>query len=185
MIAPPPPPFAARLLVSICCPRRDRRFVMGDLEAEYELRGRPDGWYWRQALRSAGALLVMGARRGDWEYGLFAVMLAAAGPALLMEAWWSFVLSHVPLKVGPARSADFVVISLGVTALLSLGAGIICTLRGLVWAIPAAWVFALLGQAAVHNLVPAWFAPATLATATLALAAGAWLRRNFDGGQLA
>ena len=128
---------------------------------------------------------MMGARRGEWEYGLFAVMLAAAGPSIVMEAWWSFVLSHIPLKAGDVRGADFVVLSLALSALLSFGAGMICTVRGLLWALPVAWTFVLLSHAAVHNLAPAWFAMATLAAVTLSLVAGAWVRRTFDGGQLA
>jgi hypothetical protein len=179
------PPLFPRALLRLCCPARDRVYVVGDLDAEFQLRGCPAAWYWRQAIRSAGAVAVMGARRGDWEYALFAVMLAAAGPVIVMESWWSFVLSHVPLKAGPVRGADFIVISLALSALLSFGAGIICTLRSLLWGIPAAWVFTLLAHAAVHNLVPAWFSMATLATVTVSLAAGAWLRRIFDRGQLA
>jgi hypothetical protein len=102
-----------------------------------------------------------------------------------MEAWWSFLLSHVPLKAGIVRGADFAIASLAVTALLSVGAGMICTARGLAWAVPTAWAFALLAQAAVHNAAPPWFAATTLAASTIALAAGACLRRIFDGGQLA
>ena len=179
------PPMLAEWLVRAACPARDRRFVLADLEAEYELRGGPALWYWRQAVRSAPALAVMGARRGDWEYALLAVMLASAAPAIFMEAWWSFLLSAIPLKADIVRGADFAILSVAITALLSVGAGIICTVRGLFWAIPAAWIFALLGQAAVHNSAPTWFGAATLAAATVALAAGAWLRRIFDGGQLA
>jgi hypothetical protein len=126
----------------------------------------------------------MGARRGDWQYGLFAVMLASAAPAIFMEAWWSFILSHVPLKVGAVRGADFAAISLAITALLSAGAGMICTARGLLWAIPAAWTFALLAQAAANNLAPTWFGAATLAASAAAMILGAFLRRFFDGGQL-
>jgi hypothetical protein len=175
--------MAAEWLVRVCCPRRDRAFVLGDLEAEYELRGSPAGWYWRQAVRSAGALIVMGARRGDWEYSLFAVMLATAAPALLMEAWWSFLLSQVPLKAGVVRGTDFAAVSLTVTAMLCVGAGVICTTRGLRLAIPAAWAFALLGQAAVHNLIPAWLGVATLPTVAVALSGGAWLRQVLEGGK--
>jgi hypothetical protein len=178
------PPILARALLRLCCPPRDRIYVVGDLDAEYELRGRPSGWYWRQAIRSSGALVMMGARRGDWEYGLFAVMLASAGPAIFMDAWWSFILSHVPLKVGAVRGADFAAISLAITALLSFGAGMICTVRGLLWAIPTAWLFALLGQTAVHTLAPAWFGAATLAAAAAAITLGAWIRRILEGGQL-
>jgi hypothetical protein len=160
------PPILARALLRLCCPPRDRIYVVGDLDAEYELRG------------------MMGARRGDWEYGLFAVMLASAGPAIFMDAWWSFILSHVPLKVGAVRGADFAAISLAITALLSFGAGMICTVRGLLWAIPTAWLFALLGQTAVHTLAPAWFGAATLAAAAAAITLGAWIRRILEGGQL-
>jgi hypothetical protein len=177
------PPILARTLLRVCCPARDRNYVLGDLDAEYELRGCPSAWYWRQALRSSGALVMMGARRGDWEYGLFAVMLASAGPAIFMEAWWSFILSHVPLKVGAVRGADFAAISVAISALLSFGAGMICTVRGLLWAIPAAWLFALLAQAAVHNLAPTWFGAATLAVCSAAIILGACTRRIFEGGQ--
>jgi hypothetical protein len=178
------PPILARALLRLCCPPRDRIYVVGDLDAEYELRGRPSAWYWRQALRSSGVVVMMGARRGDWEYGLFAIMLASAGPAIFMEAGWSFILSQVPFKVDSVRGADFAAISLAVTALLSFGAGMICTIRGLLWAVPTAWLFTLLAQAAVHNIAPTWFAAATLAAAAAAIILGAVTRRILEGGQL-
>ena len=96
--------------------------------------------------------------------------------------------SHVPLKADAMRHADFAAISLAVTAVLALCAGMICTRRGLRLAIPLAWMFVLLGQAAVHNVVPAWFCGATLATVAVALTAGAWVRHIFDkpsGGKFA
>jgi hypothetical protein len=153
---------------------------MGDLDAEFAVRGGPAGWYWRQALGSVGALVTMGMRRSDWEYSLLAIFVASAAPAVLMESWWSFVLSHVPLKADEMRHSDFAVISLALTAVLALCAGTICTRRGLRLAIPAAWMFVLLGQGAVHNIVPAWFCGASLATVALALTAGAWVRHFFD-----
>jgi hypothetical protein len=179
------PPWAPEILLRVCCPRADRVFVLGELNAEFARRGCPAGWYWRQALRSVAPLLALGARRGDWEFGLFAVMLAAAGPTLCMEAGWSFILSHVPLKADAVRGVDFAAVSLAFTVLFSVGAGMICTVRGLFWAIPAAWVFSLLAQAAVHNSVPVWFGAATLGTVTGALLGGAWLRRWFEGGKVA
>ena len=75
-------------------------------------------------------------------------------------------------------------LSLAVTMVLGFGAGVICTTRGLLWAIPAAWVFALLAQTAVHNLAPVWLGAATLAAIAAAMTLGACLRRYFDGGQL-
>src|SRR5262249_36233828 len=174
-----------RLLIRLCCPSRDRMYVLGDLDAEYELRGCPPAWYWRQAIRSAGALVILGARRGDWEYELFAVLVAAAGPPLLMEAWWSFVLSHVPLKAGDVRGTDFVVLSLALTTVLSFRAGMICTVGGLCRAIPTAWLVALLAESAVHNLAPPWFGMTTREAMTASLVAGALVRRIFDRGQVA
>jgi hypothetical protein len=90
------------------------------------------------------------------------------------------VLSHVPLKADAVRHDDFAVISLAVTAVLAVFAGTICTRRGLRLAIPVAWMFVLLGEAAVHNVVPAWFCGASLATVALALTVGAWVRHIFD-----
>jgi hypothetical protein len=173
------PPVVAEWLVRICCPQRDREFVLAELETEFALRGAPSGWYWREAARSAPALLIMGARREDWECSLFAVLLAAAGPALLTEAWWSFVLRQVPLRAGELRGADFAVLSLAMTLVFSLNAGVLCRLRSLVWAIPAAWIFTLLGEAAAHHSTPWWLGAAAVATGSMGLAAGAWLRKTF------
>jgi hypothetical protein len=178
------PPAAAEWLVRVCCPARDREFVLAELEAEFVVRGSAAGWYWRQAAQSAPALLGMGARREEWECGLLAVLLAAAGPALLTEAWWSFLLRQVPLRAGEWRGADFAMFSLAMTALLSFGAGMICSVRSLIWALPAAWIFTLLGLAAAHNSTPWWLGPATLAMGSLGLAAGAWLRKTSDGGRV-
>ena len=182
------PPVLATCLLRIACPPRDLPYVLGDLEAEFELRGAPVRWYWSQALRSVGDLAMMGMRRSDWEYSLLAIFLASAAPAVLMESWWSFVLSQVPLKADAMRHSDFAAISLALTAVLALCAGTICTTRGLRLAVPVAWIFVLLGQAAVHNIVPVWFCGASLVTVALALITGAWVRHIFDkpsGGTLA
>ena len=140
-------------------------------------------WFWSQAARSVGALAMMGLRRHDWEYSLFAIVLAAAAPAVLMEAWWIFLLSAVPLKADIVRGGDFILVSLALTATLGLFAGALCTVRGLLLAIPAAWVVALLGQAAVRSITPGWFAGATLIALALALSAGACVRHIFDKPQ--
>ena len=182
------PPKIAGWLVRMSCPPRDLPYVLGDLDAEYALRGGPNWWYWRQAIRSAGQLAMLGMRRADWEYSLLAVFAASAAPAVLMEGWWGFVLRHVPLKADVVRQADFAVISLALSAAVALFAGATCTRRGLRLAVPAAWMFALLGQAAAHNRVPGWFCGADMATVGLALTAGAWVRGRFDrpsGGRLA
>src|SRR3954453_21344540 len=142
------PPRPARWLLWVACPAADFDDVAGELNAEYFAYVLPERgarkarrWYWRQALRSVGALTTMGLRRTDWECGLLAVLLAGAGPALVMEAWWSWVLSLVPLKADIVRGGDYVLASVALTAALSFLAGVLCTTRGLLLAIPAGWVF--------------------------------------------
>jgi hypothetical protein len=174
------PPVLARWLVRIACPARDLPFVLGDLDAEFQLRGGPVLWYWRQALYSAGALTLMGLRRSEWECALLAIFLASAVPILFMDAWWRYVLCHVPLKADFTRGADFAVITLAYSAVVSICAGAVCTVRGLRLAIPLAWTFVLLGQAATHSIFPAWFSAASLVTVALSLAGGAWVRRILD-----
>ena len=125
----------------------------------------------------------MGLRRNDWECSLFAILLAAAGPSVLMEASWSFLLSAVPLKADIVRGSDFALVSLILTVTLGFFAGALCTVRGLLIAIPAAWVVSLLGQTAARSITPAWFCGATLIALALALSTGACLRRIFDKPQ--
>ena len=180
-------PRLAALLLRTACPTHDWPHVVGELEAEYEdyivaERGvrAARRWFWSQALRSVGALAMMGLRRNEWEYSLFGILLASAGPAVLMEAWWSFLLGTIPLKADIVRGGDFVLVSLALTGALAVFAGALCTTRGLLLAIPAAWVFSLLGQTAVRSIAPAWFSGATLIILTIALTAGACLRRIFD-----
>ena len=174
------PPRLARWLVRIACPTRDLPYVLGDLDAEFELRGGPVFWYWRQALYSALSLTLMSLRRSEWECGLLAIFLASAAPILFIDAWWRYILCHVPLKAGLSRGADFAVISLAYSAAVSLCAGAVCTVRGLRLAIPLAWAFALLGQAATHSIFPAWFTAGSLLTIALSLAAGARVREALD-----
>ena len=52
-------PVFARLLLRIFLPVRDREFILGDLDEEYDQRRESAGgrispwlWYWRQALAS-------------------------------------------------------------------------------------------------------------------------------------
>jgi hypothetical protein len=188
------PPIAVWLLRA-ASPAGDLPYVLAELEMEYESRILPQRglqaarrWFWSQALRSLGSLAMIGLRRGDWEYSLLAVLLASAGSALLMQSWWSYILCQVPLKAGEIRGGDFILLSVAVTAALGLFAGMLCSTRGLLLAIPAAWTFSLLGQAAVRNVAPVWFSGATLLALTAALVAGAWLRKVVDrpnGGRFA
>jgi putative ABC transport system permease protein len=66
----PRPPRLARWLVSLCAPPDDAHLVLDDLAEEYVAREVAEGsraarrWYWSQAIRSTGPLLVLRARRG-------------------------------------------------------------------------------------------------------------------------
>lgn len=170
----------ARFLIRLACPPRDLPHVLGDLDAEFELRGHDRRWYWRQTIRSLPSLVVMGLRRWEWECSLLAIFMASAAPILFMDAWWRYILCHIPLKAGSVRGADFALFSLLYMTAVSFCAGMLTTRRGLLLAVPLAWAFLLLGQAATHSIYPAWFQAAALITVTLALAAGAWTRRKFD-----
>jgi hypothetical protein len=175
-----PPPRLARWLVRLACPAPDLPYVLGDLDAEFELRGGPVLWYWRQAIHSVWALTLMGLRRWEWECALLAIFLSSATPILFMDAWWRYLLCHVPLKGDLARGGDFAVISLVYSAVVSICAGAVCTVRGLRLAIPLAWTFVLLGEAATHSIFPVWFSAVSLATVAISLAGGAWVRGKLD-----
>jgi len=122
----------------------------------------------------------MGLRHWEWEFSLLAIFMASAAPVLFIDAWWTYILCNVPLKAEAARGGDFALVSLMYMATVSLCAGMVTTLRGLLLAVPLAWVFLLAGEAATHRTYPAWFFAASLLIVTLALASGAWTRRKFD-----
>ncbi|MEO8370157.1 MAG: hypothetical protein ABI806_13230 [Candidatus Solibacter sp.] len=174
------PPTLARLLVRLACPPRDLLHVLGDLDAEFELQHHDRSWYWRQAINSLPSLIAMGLRRWEWEFSLLAIFMASAAPVLFIDAWWTYILCNIPLKAEAARGGDFALCSLMYMAAVSLCAGMVTTLRGLLLALPLAWVFLLLGEAATHSMYPAWFRAASLLVATLSLATGAWTRRKLD-----
>jgi len=189
------PPRIAVWLLRAACPGSDAPYVFAELEAEYAHcivpeRGRRAArrWFWSQAIRSLGPLAMIGLRRSEWEYPLLAILLASAGSGVLMDAWWKYILCQVPLKADFVRGGDFVLLDLALTAALGFFAGMLCTSRGLLVAIPAAWGFSWLGQMAVRTVAPAWFSGATMLTLAAALAAGAWLRKVVDkpkGGRFA
>ncbi|MEO8596961.1 MAG: hypothetical protein ABI759_26825 [Candidatus Solibacter sp.] len=174
------PPVLARWLVRIACPPCDLPHVLGDLDAEFALRGNSHSWYSRQALRSLPAVVAMGLRRWDWECSLLAIFMSAIAPILFMEAWWRYILCQIPLKADSLRGADFALLSLLFLGAVSVCAGTMSTPRGLWLAVPLAWLFVLLGGAATHNTYPAWFHVSSLTVVAFALAAGAWVRRKFD-----
>jgi hypothetical protein len=182
------PPRMARWLLRLACATSDWQWLVAELETEYAVhilpgRGRKwaNRWFWSQSLRSVWAMVPRNLRDGEWEYALLLILLAAAGPSVLMEAWWAYLLSLVPAKASFVRGPDFLVLSIAAHAVLGVAAGTLCTPKGLLLGIPAAWAFALLGQSAARSLTPPWFWAAALSILALSLAAGTWLRHLFDG----
>lgn len=182
------PPRAAMWLLRLVSCDGDWRWLIAELETEYTRHMLPDRglrranrWFWSQSLRSLGAMAMRSLKEGEWEYALFLILLASAGPSVLMEAWWGYLLSLVPAKASLVRGPDFLALSMAAHAVLGAAAGTLCTPKGLLLGIPAAWVFALLGQSAARSLTPPWFWTAVLFVLALSLAAGAGMRRLVDG----
>jgi hypothetical protein len=182
------PPRLAVLLLRVSCVSNDFPWVIAELEEEYAQHILPGHdvttarrWFWRQAARSVGALAMKGLRGGEWEFALLFILLASAGPAVLMEAWWGYLLSLIPYKAGLMRGPDFLAVSLALHGCLGIFAGALCTPRGLMLGIPAAWLFALLGQTAARSLTVPWFSAGTLGVLTMSMVAGAYGRRIFEG----
>jgi len=183
------PPLALRILRAACS-RGDWPWIEAEMKAEYVQHVLPRHgtagarrWLWAQALRSTAALAVNGLRTADWEYALLMILLASAGPVVLTEAGWGYLLSLVPLKAGVARGADFVLVCLGAHGILGFLAGTQCAARALWLAIPAAWIFAFLGHVAARGATPSWFFAAALLTLAASLGAGAAVRRWFETPQ--
>jgi hypothetical protein len=181
------PPRLAVLLLRASCPASDWPWVIAELEEEYvghvlPRNGRKAArrWFWSQAVRSLGALAMKGVRGGDWECALLFILLASAGPAVLVEAWWGYLLSLVPYKAELMRGSDFITVSLALHACMGLFAGALCSPRGLLVGIPAAWVFTLLGQTAARSLTVPWFCAAAVLVLTASMIAGAYARRIFE-----
>jgi hypothetical protein len=172
------PPVLAEGLVRIVCPARYARLALCDLQEEFCCRSSRDQqearrWYWRHAIRSLWPLVSTELRHWNWQLPLLTLLAGCAGPAVLLNAWWRFLLSQIPLKASEVRGVDFAAIELGATFLFSMAAGAGCTWRGLLLAVPAAWGFLWLGQTAAGAVTPLWFGPAGLGCVTVALIAGA------------
>jgi hypothetical protein len=189
------PPRLAVLLLRASCPAGDWPWVLAELEEEYAghvlpRRGAKGArrWFWSQAVRSMGALAMKGIRGGEWECALLFILLASAGPAVLVEAWWGYLLTLVPYKAALMRGSDFIEVSLALHSCLGLFAGALCARRGLLLGIPAAWMFALLGLAAARSLTAPWFPAVTVLVLTASMVTGAYARRLLEkpqGGRFA
>ena len=172
----------ASMLLRLASPPDLRSFVEGDLHDEYCLLQMSDRarrrWYWRQALPSLLPLIGTGLRSSDWQVCWLALPVASAGQILALDFWWSFVLSQIPLKEDVVRGSGYLAASLVITLLSSGLAGTLCTLRGLILALPAAAAFSLLGLSAMRGVTPPFFTGLTLLAGAVGLWAGSLLRRR-------
>jgi hypothetical protein len=150
----------ARILFSFS---RYSRYLLADLE---EQNGMDD------LARSFFALLSIEIRHARWRAPFLAIVFATLVPALTLDAWWSFILSQIPLKAGLARDAGFLMIDLAVTGILCAGVGVLCSRGGLLFAIPAAWIFTLLAQVIARGTMPVWCTATLLAVVTTSLSLG-------------
>jgi len=177
------PPVLASLLLHAVAPHAFAHCVEGDLQEEFSSiqiveRGHLGArwWYWRQVLRSIQLLLASGLRSSNWQISALIILLATAGEMVVLDAWWSFILSQIPLKEDNVRGIGYLTASLVLTLILSTAAGSRFTLRGLALALPAAAIFSLLGVSAIRGIVPAWFAILTIAANFVGLYAGSRIR---------
>ncbi|MBX9603350.1 MAG: hypothetical protein K2X35_20260 [Bryobacteraceae bacterium] len=85
------PPAAARTLLMMAASDRDRDFILGDLEEEFQERSGAGWWYWSQAVRSTVPLIRVAVRDGGGgrffaaafvsvllSYGLIVALVIAA-----------------------------------------------------------------------------------------------------------
>jgi len=106
------PPAAFRLLLHAAAGEGHLDLVAGDLHEEFvylcERLGRGAGsrWYAAQVLRSIPQLLRLRIRSGELTY-LLSAMASSAVPLLLLDRFWRFVYSQIPLKDGLDRAAGF------------------------------------------------------------------------------
>ncbi|HBY62362.1 MAG TPA: hypothetical protein DEH78_21270 [Solibacterales bacterium] len=166
-----PPRIAVWLLRGLlAAPQRD--WVEGDLAEEFAIR-QSRAWYWRQVVWSAVPLVRMQARAANWEASLLAVFVAAAGPVLLLDGFWSLILSQVPLKAGVARGMDYLAAGLWLAGVAGALAGFACRGRRAIFLAPLAVLFALLALGAITGVTPFWYRALITATLGAGVAAGA------------
>jgi hypothetical protein len=96
----------------------DWEHIAGDLTEEYALYVRPERgrwraawWLGRQMLRSIGPMFF------DRETVATALLFFLL-PMTLVDALWTYILSHVPLKADSVRSFDQLLAVLAVEAML-------------------------------------------------------------------
>ncbi|MDX2152178.1 MAG: hypothetical protein SFV54_15680 [Bryobacteraceae bacterium] len=165
------PPRGAVLLLRAAVASPHREWVEGDLEEEWRVR-QSRAWYWRQVVRSVIPLVGMQARSANWEASLLAVFAASAGPILLLDGFWSFILSQVPLRAGVVRGMDYLAMGLWLAGAAGAVAGYACRGRRAFVLAPIAVLFTLLALGAITGVTPFWYRAIITATIGAGVAAG-------------
>jgi hypothetical protein len=111
------PPLLSQALLFAVAGSEDADCIAGDLEEEFALiqdaRGRAAArrWYTRQVARSAGALLGLRIRSGEFTQAALLASLGVAGPLLLLDRLWQFIYSQIPLKDGLQRAPQLLALN--------------------------------------------------------------------------
>jgi hypothetical protein len=122
------PPLFARALLFALAGAAEAECVAGDLEEEFAmLRGLRGSWaatrwYSWQVLRSAGPLLQLRIRAGEFTQAALLAAFGIALPLIALDRLWQFVYSRVPLKDGLDRAPQ----------LLALNALAVCACAALI-----------------------------------------------------
>lgn len=189
------PPCLATMLLALASSRRERAFLLGDLEEEFhalrEARGQgaADAWYWSQVLRSLGPLVLARARALWTARSVAAIAIGvttAVGTALVLAQGLRFL-------VGPCEGLPLPAIAIGVAGIAlvsSASAG--CASRWVAGGCDLA-ALAIIGLVvvapeAIHTIevgasAPLHFVPliVTVLSTGLGLAISAWLRADALG----
>jgi hypothetical protein len=111
------PPLLARALLFALAGAAEAECVAGDLEEEFAMLSRLRGswaatrWYSWQVLRSAGPLLQLRIRAGEFTQTALLAAFGIAFPLITLDRLWQFVYSRIPFKDGLDRAPQLLVLN--------------------------------------------------------------------------
>jgi hypothetical protein len=111
------PPLLSQAFLLAVAGSGDADCIAGDLEEEFAMirdahgRAAARRWYTWQVARSAGALLGLRIRSGEFTQAALVASLGVAAPLLLLDRLWQFVYSQIPLKDGLHRAPEFLALN--------------------------------------------------------------------------
>ena len=163
------PPRAAQWILRTCASDASRVFVEQDLSEEFHSYQSPmlgaqraRRWYWRQTVHSAWPMLQWWIQNEQWDLIGLALLVATAGQLRLMDAFWSEVLSQVPLKEGAERGPLYAFLSLVLTIVLTGAVGSGLSYRSIRLLLPIALGLCWTSLGGMTGQMRPWFMPATM-----------------------